>query len=54
MNSAMNIIDFDYGPGHRYWHSAEDTVDKLSPRSLAIVGSVVLASLRGMEAQEAD
>ena len=52
--SAMVIIDFDYGPGHRYWHSAEDTVDKLSPRSLAIVGSVVLASLRGMETQEAD
>ena len=50
--SAMDLIDFDYGPGHRYWHSAEDTVDKLSPRSLAIVGSVVLASLRRMEAQE--
>lgn len=40
---AVDLIDFDYGPENRYWHTAEDTVDKLSPRSFEIVGEVVLA-----------
>jgi hypothetical protein len=31
------LIDFDYPP----WHTAEDTLDKVSARSLAIVGEVV-------------
>jgi glutaminyl-peptide cyclotransferase len=31
---AVNIIDFDY----RYWHTAADTADKLSPNSLERVG----------------
>jgi glutaminyl-peptide cyclotransferase len=33
---TIDIIDFDYPP----WHTAEDTIDKLSARSLQIVGSV--------------
>jgi glutaminyl-peptide cyclotransferase len=33
---TIDIIDFDYPP----WHTAEDTVDKLSAQSLQIVGSV--------------
>jgi len=32
----IDIIDFDYPP----WHTAEDTIDKLSAESLQIVGSV--------------
>lgn len=43
---AVDLIDFDYGPKHRYWHTAEDTVDKLSPRSFEIVGAVVLETLQ--------
>jgi glutaminyl-peptide cyclotransferase len=43
--SAVDLIDLDYGPANRYWHSAEDTVAHCSPRSLAMVGRVVLASL---------
>ncbi len=31
---AANIIDFDYP----YWHTTQDTLDKLSPESLARVG----------------
>jgi glutaminyl-peptide cyclotransferase len=33
---TLDIIDFHYPP----WHTAEDTMDKLSPQSLQIVGSV--------------
>jgi glutaminyl-peptide cyclotransferase len=42
------LIDLRFGPGfnsNAYWHTAEDTVDKLSPRSMEIVGQVVLESL---------
>lgn len=43
---AVDLIDFDYGPGNRYWHTPEDTVDKLHPRSFKIVGEVVLETVR--------
>jgi len=42
---AVDLIDFDYGPGHAYWHQAADTLDKTSPRSLKVVGDTVYASL---------
>ena len=34
----IDLIDFDYPP----WHTSEDTLDKISPESLRIVGSVAL------------
>lgn len=34
---AVDIIDFDYP----YWHTAEDTADKVSPESLQRVGRVL-------------
>lgn len=43
---VADLIDFDYGYGNAFWHSKEDTLDKLSPRSLGIVGDVVLESVR--------
>jgi glutaminyl-peptide cyclotransferase len=42
---AVDLIDFDYGPGNGYWHTPADTVDKCSPTSLTIVGRVVAAVL---------
>jgi Zn-dependent M28 family amino/carboxypeptidase len=42
---ATLLIDFDYPP----WHTAEDTLDKVSPRSLAIVGQIVREALPGVE-----
>ena len=39
---AIDIIDFNYGNSNLYWHSAEDTIDKISPESLGIVGDVTL------------
>ena len=38
---SVDLIDFDYPP----WHTAEDTLDKTSGRSLKIVGDVVYFSL---------
>ncbi len=38
---VVDIIDLEYA----YWHKQEDTLDKLSPENLRIVGDVVLASL---------
>ena len=32
-----------------YWHTAQDTLDKVSPQSLAIVGHVLIASLPELE-----
>jgi len=42
---AVDIIDLDYPA----WHTAEDTIDKVSARSLQIVGDVVLAALPDIE-----
>lgn len=46
---AVNLIDFDYGPGHSWWHTEQDTPDKLSARSFQVVGDVVLELLRRLE-----
>ena len=34
---SLNLIDFKYGPGNSYWHTTEDTLDKLHVRSFATV-----------------
>jgi Zn-dependent M28 family amino/carboxypeptidase len=39
------LIDFDYPP----WHTAQDTLDKVSAKSLAIVGEVVREALPAVE-----
>lgn len=38
---TIDIIDFDYGPGNRYWHTPEDVPANTSAESLRIVGDVV-------------
>jgi len=43
---SVDLIDFTYGYNLAYWHTTEDTIDKLNPRSLQIVGSVVLETVR--------
>jgi glutaminyl-peptide cyclotransferase len=44
---AIDIIDFDYPP----WHTDTDTMDKLSARSLEIVGTVTLEVVHKLERQ---
>ena len=42
---AVDLIDFNYGPSHSYWHTVGDTLDKNSARSLKVGGDVVYAAL---------
>jgi Zn-dependent M28 family amino/carboxypeptidase len=44
---SVDIIDLEYEP----WHTAHDTLDAVSARSLQIVGDVVLAALPDLEAR---
>jgi Peptidase family M28 len=44
--SAVDLIDLDDYP---YWHTTQDTLDKVSPRSLAIVGHVILETVNELE-----
>jgi Zn-dependent M28 family amino/carboxypeptidase len=47
---AVDLIDFDYpDEARRYWHTAEDTLDKVAASSLQAVGDVVLAALPQIE-----
>ncbi len=48
---VVDIIDFDYGYHNVFWHTPEDTIDKLSPQSLAITGDVVLETIQLLNAK---
>jgi len=43
---AADLIDADYGYNNVFWHTTQDTVDKLSPKSLAIIDTVTLETVR--------
>lgn len=43
---SADLIDFDYGYNDVFHHTTDDTVDKLSPKSLEIVGTVTLETVR--------
>jgi Zn-dependent M28 family amino/carboxypeptidase len=43
---SADLIDFDYGYNDVFWHTTEDTLDKLSPKSLEIVGCTILETIR--------
>jgi hypothetical protein len=42
----VDIIELS---GYSYWHSTEDTMDKMSPKSLGIVGHVILVSISELQ-----
>jgi len=47
---AVDIIDLEYPDASmRYWHTAEDTLDKVSPHGLQVVGDVLLEALPAIE-----
>jgi len=49
---AVDVIDFEYGsaPGlNDYWHTPEDTMDKLSVESMQTVGDVVLRTIENAQ-----
>lgn len=43
---AADLIDFEYGYNNVFWHTPEDTMDKLSAKSFEIVGDVILETVR--------
>ena len=43
---CVDIIDLN---GYSYWHTPQDTMDKLSAKNLAIVGHAVLASVGALQ-----
>ena len=49
LNEGIEALDIIQLSSYEYWHTAGDTLDKISPQSLKIVGDVVLASLPRIE-----
>jgi len=43
---CADLIDLDYGYNNAYWHTAEDTMDKLSAKSLTIAGDTIIETIR--------
>lgn len=45
---SVDLIDFSFGPGPvpgAFWHTTEDTLDKVCPESLEAVGSAALEAI---------
>ena len=49
LRAEVPVVDLIQLGGYPYWHQAGDTLDKISPRSLQIVGETVVASLPRIE-----
>ncbi len=47
--NAIDVIDLDYGPDGSYWHTAQDTMDKLSAHSFQVTGDVVMELVKELE-----
>jgi glutaminyl-peptide cyclotransferase len=50
---SVDVIDLDNGPNGDvyYWHTPQDTLDKISARSLAITGHVFLESVKELQSK---
>ncbi len=46
---SLDVIDLDYGYNNVFHHTPQDTLDKLSPRSLEIVGNTTLEAIRMLD-----
>ncbi len=46
---AIDLIDFNYGTNNTFWHTREDSMDKISEESLRITGSVLLQMIYNIE-----
>jgi Zn-dependent M28 family amino/carboxypeptidase len=47
--AAVDIIDLENPQDDNYWHKPSDTLDKVSARSLAVVGHVLIETLPQLE-----
>jgi Zn-dependent M28 family amino/carboxypeptidase len=48
---SIDVIDLDYGPHNSYHHTAQDTLDKISVRSLTIDGDVFMETIKLIDAR---
>jgi glutaminyl-peptide cyclotransferase len=50
---SVDVIDLDNGPNGDvyYWHTPQDSLDKISPKTLAIVGHVFLESVKQLQSR---
>jgi Zn-dependent M28 family amino/carboxypeptidase len=42
---SLDLIDFEYGGGNQYWHTEQDTIDKLSAASFGVMLHVVIETI---------
>ncbi|MCH2695244.1 MAG: M28 family peptidase [Acidobacteriia bacterium] len=42
---SVNLIDYEFGKNNRYWHTPQDTIDKISVKSLLIVGEIIIRTI---------
>lgn len=54
LKKGIDVVDIIQLGTYPHWHTAEDTLDKISAQSLKITGDVVLASLPKIEARIAN
>jgi Zn-dependent M28 family amino/carboxypeptidase len=47
--NVLDLIDFDYGPDNSYWHTEQDTIDKLAAHSFEVVGNVLVHVIQQLE-----
>jgi glutaminyl-peptide cyclotransferase len=46
---SVDIMDLDTQNDVPYWHTPQDTIDKISPKTLAIVGHTILESVQQLQ-----
>lgn len=49
---SLDLIDFNYGPNNAYWHTAQDTMDKLGAHSFEVIGNVLMRVIPELEAEK--
>jgi len=49
--SSVDVIDLDTRNDVPYWHTPQDTLDKISPKTLAIVGHVFLECVKQLQSK---
>lgn len=43
---VADLIDLNYGYGNAFWHTPQDTIDKVSAKSLQMAGDTILETVR--------
>ena len=46
---SVDVMDLDTQNDVPYWHTTQDTIDKISPKTLAIVGHTILESVKELQ-----